>query len=296
MKFRISKTFSRLMLKRENGSGFMIIVVASALVASFLSYSLAKLNDVALHGFNNSSSYLKAEQFADSEATLLKATNYKDLVAKSKTAIANSNGFCSEVVLSAESDYSDSVKQRVATVNIYKNINDNNPYYSLNVLKISSELKSSVTAIPVGTIVSWISSTAPTDDGGTWLLCNGQSCTAYPKLKALIGNNVPNLNGRFLEGTTSTPGSTKSAGLPNITGSLNSKSGGNQFSDVTSAEIVYNGALLPIWGSSYNIENRYEFNQVQGFTFDASKSNSIYGASTTVQPASYLVRYYIKAD
>lgn len=29
--------------------------------------------------------------------------------------------------------------------------------------------------------------------------------------------------------------------------------------------------------------------------FDASRSSSIYGASKTVQPASYTVRYYIKA-
>lgn len=49
---------------------------------------------------------------------------------------------------------------------------------------------------PIGTIIMWASATNP-QDGGVWLDCNGQSCTAYPKLVAVVGNNVPDLQGLF---------------------------------------------------------------------------------------------------
>ena len=62
---------------------------------------------------------------------------------------------------------------------------------------------------------------------------------------------------------------------------------------------LYGYCVVIVWllcGSSYNQENRAANTLLMGFDFNASKSNSIYGASTTVQPASYLVRYYIKAS
>lgn len=49
---------------------------------------------------------------------------------------------------------------------------------------------------PIGTIIMWASATSP-QDGGVWLDCNGQDCTAYPKLAAIVGNNVPDLQGLF---------------------------------------------------------------------------------------------------
>ena len=53
--------------------------------------------------------------------------------------------------------------------------------------------------VPPGTIVAYWSSTVPTG----WLLCDGSSVptgTAYDKLRALIGSNVPDLRGSFLRG------------------------------------------------------------------------------------------------
>ena len=84
---------------------------------------------------------------------------------------------------------------------------------------------------PIGTIIMWASSTNP-QDGGVWLDCNGQSCTAYPKLVSVLGaNTVPNLQGLFprcvgsqeLNGTIYTGGSvgTKQGdAVRNITGSF----------------------------------------------------------------------------
>ena len=96
---------------------------------------------------------------------------------------------------------------------------------------------------------------------------------------------------RVLMGASSShkAGTTVNAGLPNITGSLIeakvggspfrgskaslSKSGALKFTEVNTAWGGYNG----MDGSAYNIE------------FDASRSNPIYGRSSTVQPAAYYV-------
>jgi hypothetical protein len=55
---------------------------------------------------------------------------------------------------------------------------------------------------PVGTIVGWASSTAPTG----WLECNGQSTSGYTALAALIGSNVPDLRGEFVRGWDNSAG------------------------------------------------------------------------------------------
>ena len=269
----------------HRGSGLLIIAMVTAILVAVMSFSVTKLNQLAYQGFNNSKIMLQAQQYAESEAAIIKATNYLDLTAHSKTAIQNSNGYLSEITLSAESNYSDDIKQKTVSINVYRT-GEALPRYSLNVLKTSVDLMQDTGGVPIGTIIAWISTTAPTE-GGTWLLCNGQSCSAYPDLKTLIGNNVPNLNARFLEGTTGTPRTFKDAGLPNITGRLRRFTG---------------------WEGDYQPEGSFYFSANNGghspgsddysspdFSFDASRSSAIYGKSTTVQPASYTVRYYIKA-
>ena len=268
----------------HRGSGLLIIAMVTAILVAVMSFSVAKLNQLAYQGFNNSKIMLQAQQYAESEAAIIKATSYSDLTAHNKAAIQNSNGFYSEMTLSAESAYSENIKQRNALINIYKD-NEALPRFSLSVRKTNVE-EEPISGVPVGTIIAWASNNAPTE-GGTWLLCNGQSCSAYPDLKTLIGNNVPNLNARFLEGTTGTPRTFKDAGLPNITGRLRRFTG---------------------WEGDYQPEGSFYFSANNGghspgsddysspdFSFDASRSSAIYGKSTTVQPASYTVRYYIKA-
>ena len=51
-------------------------------------------------------------------------------------------------------------------------------------------------SVPVGTIVTWATSTPPTG----WLECNGQSTSGYTELAALLGSNVPDLRGEFVRG------------------------------------------------------------------------------------------------
>lgn len=70
------------------------------------------------------------------------------------------------------------------------------------------------------------------------------------------------------------------AGLPNITGSFN----GNQLTDRNE----YASGALVVGGAEARVTPAGNFDESQkGFSFDASKSNPIYGRSSTVQPESH---------
>lgn len=62
-------------------------------------------------------------------------------------------------------------------------------------VKISGRIEGAGTT-PVGSIVMWSESTLPTG----WILCDGQSTTAYPLLQAVVGATVPDLRNRFIIG------------------------------------------------------------------------------------------------
>jgi hypothetical protein len=69
---------------------------------------------------------------------------------------------------------------------------------------------------PVGSIQAYMGTTAP--EG--WLICNGQSIATgdeYAELRAIIGNNVPDMRGMFLRGT-GTNGTMAMAAGGNFTG------------------------------------------------------------------------------
>lgn len=145
------------------------------------------------------------------------------------------------------------------------------------------------TIAPVTGKIEWFASnTAP--DG--YLVCNGANVSreTYADLFAKIGTTfgsgdgsttftLPNLIDKFAQGST-TVGTVKSAGLPNITGTLtNGRSFLREF--VTSGAI--SGNVSPGAGNSFYWDDvAGQFYCV--ISIDASKSNSIYGNSTTVQP------------
>lgn len=130
-----------------------------------------------------------------------------------------------------------------------------------------------------------------------WLQCNGAavSRTTYAALFAVIGTkygsgdgsttfNLPNLHHKFIEGTntTSEVGQSVSAGLPNITGSFFGRNGG-----------YYSGAFTA--NSSYKSDAWAGTDPNQTSDFRASRSSSVYGAASTVQPASTRLLYCIKS-
>ncbi len=105
------------------------------------------------------------------------------------------------------------------------------------------------------------------------------------------------MSGRFLEGVTSSPGSTKSAGLPNITGNLETASFGAANTNIgagffksSSGSIIGSGSSPYVSKASATLANNF----YTSFNLDASKSSSIYGNSSTVQPKSYTVLYIMK--
>ena len=137
------------------------------------------------------------------------------------------------------------------------------------------------------------------------LPCNGGSFdkTKYPLLaKVFTDGKVPNLtDGRFLEGSTAS-GTNKSAGLPNIYGLIGGGSGGgngngnglfrsNHLTGPFAANGKnYYGDQYPVFSQSRAWPDGVPIIQAK---FDASLANPIYGSSSTVQPKSYTVVYYV---
>lgn len=139
-------------------------------------------------------------------------------------------------------------------------------------------------AVPVGAFMPYAADTPP--EG--WLKCDGSavSRTTYSALFAKIGTkygsgdgsktfNLPNFINKTFWGDSSS-GTVKAAGLPNITGTI---------SRFKAATVVKTGAFS---ASTSKSEAYIGASQWSGYlispSFDASKSNAIYGKSSTVQP------------
>lgn len=152
-------------------------------------------------------------------------------------------------------------------------------------------------AIPVGTVL-W--SANPAVPSG-YLPCNGAAVAKsdYPALFAAIGNtflpkdvpaspttfNLPNLMGKVPWGSSSQVGTEMKAGLPNITGgaAIPDSNGINQWGTIGSRWGAIDAEIRPV--SLYMDTTGGETqNTVAGFNIDASRSSSIYGQSSTVQP------------
>ena len=168
------------------------------------------------------------------------------------------------------------------------------------------------TAVPTGCVQAFAGSTTPQG----WLLCDGSavSRTDYAALYAVIGTtygagngsttfNLPNLTDRFIEGNA-TAGTVKSAGLPNITGSIGGGSGsggtaGNGSGIGFLRDSMINGCFQPsakAYGNETGTGGRTVPSgyPVMTANLDASRSSAIYGKSTTVQPPALTMRYIIK--
>ena len=119
---------------------------------------------------------------------------------------------------------------------------------------------------------------------------------------------MPDLRGRVLQeqDTAHTVGQLIDAGLPNITGGVRwmfmGYTHGN--ADHSSGNRNY-GAMhfgntleQSMWGQGTVGETagtNIPHNWAKGIFIDASKSNSIYGKSSTVQPHAYAIRHLIRA-
>ncbi|MBR6663447.1 MAG: tail fiber protein [Alphaproteobacteria bacterium] len=141
-----------------------------------------------------------------------------------------------------------------------------------------------------------------TTDHNGWLLCDGNSYGGfgqYPELYSAIsgsyGIKLPNFNNYFIKGAATTSASNlkpeigygkEAAGLPNIEGHI--------YSFLTGGANTNEGALSQVSGGESGGANgsKYTWRHIY---FDASKSNSIYGNSTTVTPQNYKANVFIFA-
>lgn len=124
-------------------------------------------------------------------------------------------------------------------------------------------------SLPIGTILPYVGALADIPHG--WALCDGR-------------NGTPNLHDRFLQGSN-VPKQFIAAGLPNITGSFPAND--SEYAGYCSGGFYYiSGGGLSGWQDDGGVGGVLGFN--------AAFSNALYGASTTVQPASYTVYYIMR--
>lgn len=165
-----------------------------------------------------------------------------------------------------------------------------------NSLDTTIKSKANITdLLPIGSYIQFAGSQAPAG----FLVCNGGaiSRTTYSKLFAVIGTkygsgdgsttfNLPNLTDRFLQGSASV-GTVKEAGLPNITGEAYLTSTHIHYVTVHHCDGAFSTTAEYITG--YGDARDFLTEQTNDFYsspiwLDASRSNSIYGSSSTVQP------------
>lgn len=165
---------------------------------------------------------------------------------------------------------------------------------------LKGEIKGTISdGIPTGTVFPFAGNNIPEN----YLLCDGSavSRSTYTNLFKVIGTlygagdgsttfNLPNLVERFVEGGNSS-GTVKNAGLPNITGEVKPSDQNYGWGAGTEASGAFTNYYN--WFSHIGASD-WSGNRGNGFTFDASRSNSIYGASDTVQPPAIVMKYIIK--
>ena len=131
--------------------------------------------------------------------------------------------------------------------------------------KMNVDQTGALACFPVGSIYQSTARTSPAAlFGGTW--------QEIAQNRVLMG-----------AGSGHAAGTTVEAGLPNITGSF--------VADVKKGEHKVSGAFTA--GNLIASTGEYNsFSDVYKFSLDASKSNAIYGRSSTVQPAAYYVHIW----
>ena len=168
------------------------------------------------------------------------------------------------------------------------------------IQKKIDELQESIVArLPAGFVAAWPGNTPP--DG--WLVCNGAtiSRTTYADLFAAIGTTfgagdgsttfkIPDYQGDFLRGylsgTSSAIGTRQAEGLPNITGNFGA--------DYAYSVRTATGAFRALAGSNRSPVAQAASVSNNAFSFNASRSNGLYGDSSHVTPRNNAVKWCIK--
>lgn len=150
------------------------------------------------------------------------------------------------------------------------------------------------TLLPVGTILFIAGNTVP--ENCVPAVGEELNRTTYAELFAAIGTtwgegdgsttfNVPDARGRVPEGAQ-TAGGYNAPGLPNITGSVLMHSADTSTNIQSVSGAFYAGTILSSYRDGGNWGGVSGPTSIPSFSLNASRSSSIYGGSSTVQPAS----------
>lgn len=275
-------------MKTRQGSSFLVLLLLLCSAISFIALTTAQLAGTSLFALDSRSTSLQAQEYAQNRAIKVRLTKYKDLQNQSKKPIPNTD-FVDEVTIGPETDVPDlpRAKQKKVTIQVYKNT-DSLPRIKLDVIRMTKEKDT----VPIGTIIAWASHTLP-DDGGTWLICNGQSTAAYPDLAAIIGPTVPDYQGLFLRGYGSQNGYASNS-LNSFQGDAIRNISGNFY-----ANNVSNWGTSGVFGQQrtgerhesidYKHQSLYYFN----YSFDASR---VVPTANENRPVNRAVYWLIKAE
>lgn len=315
--------------KKRKGSGILLSVITAAFVSGLIGVSVARLHGVNFLGLASVNQGMQAQQIAASLAEQVRATSYDDLKKSDRDGVPGLTGFYQtidvtenaatgvksvEILVDSGNASNPDVKLKLERLRVSQtlyhgkgsntdgamtqkavtdSLNELEDTFKKALEESKSETKHYVSSmfesaggVPIGTVIGVLFNNPP-DNSGTWLLLDGRTFDKddFKELYALMGTNkLPDSQGRFLEGTVdSNVGVLKEAGLPNITGTFGADDRMGHH---------YSGAFAPGGGSDTGSQrSEYGFY----FSFDASRSSSIYGNSTTVQPNSITVKYYVKA-
>lgn len=322
MLYRFCKHFYK---KKFRGSAALFLTVATAAMVSAIALSLVKINAAASSKLLLTKRQLQAQQYALTEAELVKALPYRNI--SSDTYNLNTYGtvpisgsdYYKKVSFSPEDWEStgtsvEAINSITAYIKIYHKSDLSNPVFALEVPRHSREKNS---YIPVGTIIGWAGRKEPDNEDGTWLECDGSGCLLYGSLMKVLKNKsgfLPDFTNRYLRGgDTSTVGDILDQKVPN----LESWAELNFLQDKTNGTSYNSDEALSIGGwtpsryaidSSKNITNEDRYvvwflpDRMWYYTYDrrgwiTSSEASVYSNDiNAVQPKTAIVRYFMKAD
>lgn len=288
----------------HKGSAVLALVIVCGIFSSMMGLASAKVSSVTNSSLSSSKTSAQALQYAETQADIVRNTAYDDLSSKAKTQIAGTH-FYEEVTVGAETAYKEDIQKKDCTVNVYSG-SETIPRATLTITRLTKE-ENQASGVPVGTVITWASANNP-NENGTWLECNGQSCTAYPDLVKVLGSyTVPDYRGVFLRGLGSVTSTSKYYGTVQHQSAELGTLQGDAIRNIEGRFIVDdkvglggNGSLYPPSGAfKVGAHNAYYNSYAEWSSPDAYVLN--FNASYVVptanedRPINRAVRYFIKA-
>lgn len=257
--------------------GFVLLpAVLSIFILGLLGVSLASIYSDTFATLSAGKAASSAQQFAQIEAEYLKTLGF-DEAATGKHTWNTMEKFVGDADGKEWESQVENVRHMQVSednaVDIYKiSVRKKGDKTSAYSVEIPLSSQSGGDNFPIGTILPYIGELNKIPK--KWALCDGTNGTPDLRDRVLQSYGV-NSKGLFLE-----------AGLPNITGDFLV-----EYSSVTGA---FASASPPFTPNACGTSKDPYWVGDGWINFSASRSNTIYGKSTTVQPPAYTVYYIIK--